>query len=92
VSVNAAREGDQLVISVADTGKGIPADEIDTIFDEYRQVVGSDTEGKGTGLGLSITRRFAELLGGTIGVESEEGKGSIFTVKIPATYEEREAL
>ena len=55
VSVSAAREGDQLVIAVVDTGKGIPADEIDTIFDEYRQVKGSDREGKGTGLGLSIT-------------------------------------
>ena len=64
--------GELLVIAVADTGKGIPADEIDTIFDEYRQVKGSDRAHKGTGLGLSITKKFAELLGGSISVESEE--------------------
>jgi len=78
------QEQDQLEIVVADTGKGIPADELATIFDEYRQVKG--TEAKGTGLGLSITRRFTALLGGTIGVESQEGKGSTFTVRIPSEY------
>jgi len=80
------QDQDQLKIVVADTGKGIPEDELDTIFDEYRQVKGSDAERRGTGLGLSITRKFAELLGGTISVESQEGKGSTFTVTIPATY------
>ncbi|MDP6778426.1 MAG: two-component regulator propeller domain-containing protein, partial [Candidatus Latescibacteria bacterium] len=88
VTVNAASQGDQLVIAVADTGKGIPADEIDTIFDEYRQVKGSDKEGKGTGLGLSITRKFAELLEGSIGVDSEVGVGSTFTLRIPMVYSE----
>jgi len=86
VAVRASREDGDLVIAVADTGKGIPADEIDTIFDEYRQVKGSDVRQQGTGLGLSITRKFAELLGGTIGVQSEMGKGSTFTVRIPGTY------
>ena len=88
VSVNAARDGDKLVIAVADTGKGIPADEIDTIFDEYRQVKGSDAEGKGTGLGLSITKRFAELLGGTVSVVSDVGRGSTFTIRLPIVYRE----
>ena len=55
----------------------------DTIFDEYRQVAGSDREGRGTGLGLSITKKFAELLGGSIGVESRVGAGSTFTVRVP---------
>ena len=64
------------------------ADEIDAIFDEYRQVGGSDKEHKGTGLGLSITKRFAELLGGSISVESEVRKGSTFTVQIPMVYTE----
>jgi two-component system chemotaxis sensor kinase CheA len=80
--------GEELGISVSDTGKGIPQEEIATLFDEYRQVVGqsdSDVQ-KGTGLGLSITKKFAELLGGSISVESEIGKGSTFTITIPSTY------
>ena len=78
--------GQNLVIAVSDTGKGIPADELSTIFDEYRQVKNSDSREGGTGLGLSITKRFAELLGGTIAVESTVGKGSSFTVTLPANH------
>ena len=86
VTVEATSDNGTLVLSVADTGKGIP-DDLPTIFDEYRQVKGSEsTVQKGTGLRLSITRKFAELLGGSIGVESEIGRGSSFTVKVPLTY------
>ena len=88
VSVKALQEDGHLVLSVSDTGQGIPEDEVLTIFDEYRQVKGSDREHRGTGLGLSITKQFAELLGGTIGVESQVGKGSTFTVRVPVVYEE----
>jgi len=93
-SVSPAGRGESgrniLVISVNDTGKGIPAEELPTLFDEYRQVKGESESSvqKGTGLGLSITKKFAELLGGSIGVESEVGKGTTFTILIPATYEE----
>ena len=81
--------GEDLVIAVSDTGKGISADELPTIFDEYRQAEGSESSvQKGTGLGLSITKKFAELLGGSIGVESEVGRGSTFTVRVPMTYQE----
>jgi signal transduction histidine kinase len=67
--------------------QGHPADELPTIFDEYRQAEGSESSvQKGTGLGLSITKKFAELLGGSIGVESEVGKGSTFTVRVPVAY------
>ena len=77
----------KLFIAISDTGKGIPPDELPTIFDEYRQAEGSESAvQKGTGLGLSITKKFAELLGGTIGVESEVGKGSTFTVRVPVEY------
>ncbi|MDA0747654.1 MAG: HAMP domain-containing sensor histidine kinase, partial [bacterium] len=77
-----------LEIAVSDTGKGIPVEELATIFDEYSQVKGSESSvQKGTGLGLSITKKFSELLGGTILVESEMGKGSTFTVRIPAAFE-----
>ena len=79
---------EDIIIAVSDTGKGIPADELPTIFDEYRQAEGSESSvQKGTGLGLSITKKFAELLGGTIGVESEVGKGSTFTVRVPTSYQ-----
>jgi signal transduction histidine kinase len=87
VTVKAKMEDGQLELSVSDTGKGIPQDELVTIFDEYRQVKGSDKAHKGTGLGLSITKKFAELLGGSVGVVSEVGKGSVFTVEIPVVYQ-----
>ena len=86
-----AKEGSRipvLAISVSDTGKGIPGHELPTLFDEYRQVEGqseSDVQ-KGTGLGLSITKKFAELLGGSVGVESKVGKGTTFTITIPSVY------
>ena len=77
------------MLAVSDTGKGIPAEELPTLFDEYRQVAGSESRvQQGTGLGLSITRQFAELLGGSIGVQSEVGKGSTFTVRVPMVYRE----
>jgi signal transduction histidine kinase len=75
-----------LEIVVSDTGTGIAKDELEMIFDEYRQAEGGGSVQKGTGLGLSITRKFVALLGGTIGVESQVGKGSKFIVTIPVTY------
>ncbi len=75
-----------LEVAVSDTGVGIPPDSLGLIFEEFRQVEGAHQTQKGTGLGLSITKKLTELLGGTIGVESEVGKGSTFTVRIPAVY------
>ena len=54
-----------LVIAVSDTGTGIPADALNTIFEAFQQVAGSDPQHRGTGLGLPITKGFAELLGGS---------------------------
>ena len=73
-------------IVVSDTGIGIPSDALGYIFEEFRQVAGSPQKHKGTGLGLAITKKLTELLGGTIHVESEVGKGATFTVRIPVIY------
>ena len=73
----------QLVVEVIDTGVGIPADKFEAIFDPFVQADTSVTrQFGGTGLGLTISRRIAQALGGDIGVSSEVGKGSTFTVTI----------
>ncbi len=73
-----------IVFEVADTGIGIPADETGRIFGEFEQGTSRvEQKSSGTGLGLAITAKLAELLGGTINVESTTGKGSTFRVEIP---------
>jgi signal transduction histidine kinase len=73
-----------LTFKVTDTGIGIPKDEVENIFAEFRQVDTTITrEYGGTGLGLSITKRLVELHGGRIGVESELGHGSTFFFTVP---------
>src|SRR5215475_2181871 len=73
-----------LTYGVSDTGIGIPKEEVENIFAEFRQVDTTITrEYGGTGLGLSITKRLVELHGGRIGVESELGKGSRFFFTLP---------
>ena len=77
-------QGDLLVYRVADTGIGIVPDKIETVFAEFRQGDATITsEFGGTGLGLSITKKFVEMHGGRIWVESELGKGSTFLFTIP---------
>jgi len=78
------QSGDFVEVSVVDTGIGIPAEELENIFSEFRQVDSSITrEYEGSGLGLSIAKRFVELHGGAIWAQSEVGKGSIFHFTIP---------
>ena len=70
-------------LSIADTGVGIPSDDLPHIFDEFRQVErqgGEQTEG--TGLGLAIAKKTVDLLGGTLTADSEVGVGTAFTVRI----------
>jgi PAS domain S-box-containing protein len=85
---DASRE-DAAGFCVGDTGIGIPASDLESIFDEFHQVGGpTGAEKEGTGLGLTITRRLVELHGGTISVESALGQGSRFTVSLgPASLE-----
>jgi signal transduction histidine kinase len=85
ITVKAEMPDDMTVrISVRDTGCGIPKEHQDKIFEKFRQLDGSITRlGDGTGLGLAICKQLTELLAGTIGLESEPAKGSIFWLEIP---------
>jgi PAS domain S-box-containing protein len=76
-----ARDG-ELIISVADSGPGIPAEDLDKIFDKFTRVT-KDDRPKGLGLGLAFCRLAVEAHGGKIWVESEEGKGSTFSFTLP---------
>jgi len=84
IQVRAGLDDGSLKISVSDTGVGIAPEDHEAIFEEFRQV-GSNYAQKreGTGLGLSLTRKFVEMHGGKIWVESELGKGSTFTFTLP---------
>ncbi|RLC82646.1 MAG: hypothetical protein DRJ03_18690 [Chloroflexi bacterium] len=84
ITVSAARENSSIVISVSDTGIGIPPDHMESIFEEFGRVDDSSTrEVDGLGLGLSISRRLVELHGGRIWVESEMETGSTFHFSLP---------
>jgi signal transduction histidine kinase len=84
VEVKARRDADNIVVAVHDTGIGIAAEDQAAVFEEFRQVGRHYTnKQEGTGLGLALTRKFVELHGGRIWLESEPGKGSTFTFTIP---------
>lgn len=72
-----------LAIAVEDTGAGIPAEQLDAVFDDFVQVATGTDRDAGTGLGLPISRRLARLLGGELYVESTLGERSIFTLYLP---------
>jgi len=87
VTVIAKRQKEDLKLAVADTGIGIPMEDLERIFEEFQQVDTSSTRKySGTGLGLSISRHLAHVLNGDITVESTVGKGSTFTVVFPLRY------
>jgi signal transduction histidine kinase len=88
VEIGVTLEGQTLLYRVKDSGIGIPKDHLENIFAEFRQVDATITrEFGGTGLGLSITKKFVEMHGGRIWVESELGKGSTFYFSIPVHAE-----
>ncbi len=82
IDVRVASEAGQAVVSVCDRGLGIPEDELPRLFERYFRARTS-TGIAGTGIGLNLVKRFVELHGGTIEVESAEGAGSTFTVRLP---------
>jgi signal transduction histidine kinase len=96
ISVSAQQDpsGD-LLLTVSDTGIGISPDDQSLVFEKFRQASGALPDGdamtreySGTGLGLSIVRELCRLLGGDVSLESESGKGSTFTVRLPWVLEE----
>jgi len=85
IKISARREADELMVAVHDTGIGIAPEDQQAVFEEFRQVGRNYTnKQEGTGLGLTLTRKFVELHGGRIWLESELGKGSTFMFTIPA--------
>ncbi|MFY9558786.1 MAG: CHASE3 domain-containing protein [Terriglobales bacterium] len=84
IDIDCGEKGNEVCISVTDTGVGIRAEDQAVVFEEFRQVaVNKDTANEGTGLGLAITKRLVEQQGGKISLESEPGKGSRFTFTLP---------
>ena len=80
---------DRVHISVTDTGQGIPADKISLLFTPFERIGAEYGEIDGTGIGLALSRQLAELMDGTLGVESTFGQGSTFWLELPLAKEEQ---
>ena len=87
VLVSARRENGEAIFEVEDTGIGIDAGNLETIFEEFSQVDSPlQRRNRGAGLGLPLSRKLAELLGGSLTVKSTPGRGSTFTLRVPAMH------
>ncbi len=84
VDVSAAKVNGEVRVAVADTGPGLAPDDHERIFEEFQQTETGIEQREGTGLGLALSKRFVELHGGRIWVDSELGKGSTFVFTLPA--------
>ena len=89
VDVSATRINGEMRVSVADSGPGIAAEDLDRIFEEFQQTEAGARQLEGTGLGLALSKRFVEMHGGRIWCESEVGKGSTFEFTLPLRPVER---
>ena len=85
ISISLEREGDSFICKVEDDGQGIPEEDLPRVFERfYRVDKGRSRQRGGTGLGLSIVREVVEAHGGSIRVQSKQGAGSIFLVRLPS--------
>jgi signal transduction histidine kinase len=90
VGLTATATDDGITVAVSDTGIGIAPEDQAAIFEEFRQVGRDDTRTQeGTGLGLTLAKKFVELHGGRIWVQSHVGQGSTFTFTLPVQFGER---
>jgi signal transduction histidine kinase len=90
VEIRAEKQSEELVLIVADTGMGISAKNLPFVFDRFWQADGSSKRKyQGVGIGLALVKELTEVQGGKVSVESEEGKGTTFTVRLP--YQRAEA-
>ncbi|MGZ4954950.1 MAG: PAS domain S-box protein [Methylobacter sp.] len=83
VSIQSTVQDGLVRLAVSDTGYGIPAARIQELFQPFSRLGAEDTDIEGCGIGLTISRRLMKMMGGTIGMESEEGRGSIFWIELP---------
>ena len=84
IKLNITESDGELLFSVSDTGMGIRKEDLEVIFDSFKQVGPAQIAGfEGTGLGLAISKQFVEMQGGRIWAESQPGKGSTFTFTLP---------
>ncbi|HPJ47523.1 MAG TPA: ATP-binding protein [Synergistales bacterium] len=91
VTVKSSVDDRGFLFSVAGTGIGIEAKDLEQIFEPFKQLdTGKTRQYEGTGLGLSISRKLAEAMGGSLGAESRPGEGSIFTLRLPLKRSEEE--
>jgi signal transduction histidine kinase/CheY-like chemotaxis protein len=84
ITVSVAGAEDHVFVTVADTGVGIAPEDHERVFEEFQQVGDPDRQRAGTGLGLALTKRLVEAHGGEITLASAPGRGSSFTVRLPA--------
>jgi len=88
IKVSCVSDGNDITINIIDTGLGITEENLEAIFDEFHQLSNPERDrSKGLGLGLAIVQRTAKLLGHTIRVESQSGKGSTFSVCVPQAHD-----
>lgn len=90
ISIRSRRDGDHVVLEIADEGAGIPPDELESVFDKFYRVQKGDHVRPGTGLGLAISRGFVEAMRGTISAANRSDRsGAVLTIRLPVPAESR---